>query len=77
MDSKQSIGKELRESLELRFGGTEVRRPQESDLEGPAKLCSEVWIFSKESAEVFFRRKWVLSKPRNNQLARNLLQCPG
>lgn len=54
MDSKQSLEKELREGLELSFGGTEVRRPQESDLEGPAKLCSEVWTLSKENGEVFF-----------------------
>lgn len=57
MDSKQSLEKELRESLELSFGGTEVRRPQESDLEGPSKLCSEVWTLSKESGEVFFQKK--------------------
>lgn len=34
------ISEALRENLELNLWGTDIRRPQESDLEGHAKLCS-------------------------------------
>lgn len=41
------ISEALRENLELNLWGTDVRRPQESDLEGHAKLCSGICTLSE------------------------------
>lgn len=47
------VSEALRENLELNLWGTDVRRPQESDLEGHAKLCSGICTLSESKWRCF------------------------